>query len=185
MRILGIDPGSNATGYGVVERRGGCIVHVGHGTIRTPARRSLPERLAALQRGLRAALLEYAPELAVVEQVFVATNVRSALVLGQARGAILATLGDGGVPVDELAAREVKKAVTGTGSAEKGQVQYMVARLLALTEPLPRDAADALAVALCRAQMGPLAALGRPSSSRRSRVRSRRNLLAPGPRSPS
>ena len=152
LRILGVDPGSLVTGYGVVERVRGTIVHVGHGTIRPPARAPLPERLARIQRDLRAAVIDYAPDRAVVECVFVSVNARSALVLGQARGVILATLGEAELPVDELAAREVKQAVTGMGGADKGQVKAMVTRLLALDRPPAQDACDALAVAMCRAQ---------------------------------
>ena len=184
MRILGVDPGSSATGFGVVERRGSEIVWIAHGTIRTPAGRPLSERLACIQAELRSAVEAHAPERAVVERVFVSANVRSALVLGQARGAILAVLGEGGIPVDELAAREIKKAVTGTGDAVKSQVQQMVGRLLDLPKPPPQDAADALAAALCRAQMGRLAGLDLPAPSRRRRTRSRRQLV-PQPRTPS
>jgi crossover junction endodeoxyribonuclease RuvC len=182
MRILGVDPGSNATGYGIVERTRGAIVHVTHGTIRTPSGCPLEERLAVLYRRLSEAVREHAPERAVVERVFVAHNARSAIVLGQARGAILASLGAEGVPVDELSAREIKKAVTGTGAAEKSQVQQMVKRLLSLPKAPAQDAADALAAAVCRAQMGRLAGLDIPARSRRSRSRSRRTLVVdPGP----
>lgn len=178
IRVLGVDPGSAATGYGVVERVRGAIVHVAHGTIRPPAQAPLAERLARIQRDLQVALIEYAPQRAAVESVFVSINVRSALVLGQARGAILATLGTAGVPVDELATRAIKKAVTGMGGAEKGQVQAMVARLLGLERVPGQDAADALAVAMCRAQMSPMAALGAPARGRR-RPRTTRRLRGP------
>ena len=178
MRILGIDPGSNVTGYGVVERGPGGIVHVAHGTIRTTARRPLEERLATILGEVGVAVAEYAPDRAVVERVFLSQNVRSALVLGQARGAVLAALGSAGIPVDELTPREVKKAVTGAGGAEKFQVQDMVKRLLGLPEVPPEDAADALAAAICRAQIGRFAGLDRSSPSRR---RSARRSLHPGP----
>ena len=168
MRILGVDPGSRVTGYGVVDRVRGTLVHVAHGTIRPPARAPLPERLARIQRDLRAAVIDYAPDRAAVECVFVSVNARSALVLGQARGAILATLGEADLPVDELAARAVKQAVTGTGGADKDQVQAMVTRLLALERAPAQDACDALAVAMCRAQR----------SRMPDRVRSRRTRTA-------
>ena len=182
MRILGIDPGSNVTGYGIVDREGGAIVYVAHGTIRAPAKRPLEERLACIVRELHRTIGRYTPERAVVERVFISVNVRTALVLGQARGAILATLGSDGIPVDELTPREIKKAVTGAGGADKLQVQAMVTRLLALEAAPPQDAADALAAAICRAQMGRLAALDLPARSRRPRARRRRPLLprAPG-----
>lgn len=180
MRILGIDPGSNATGYGVVERVSGRIVYVAHGTIRPPAKQSLATRLAVIQRELNAAIEEQKPDRAVVESVFVARNASSALVLGQARGAILAALGSHGLPVDELAPRQIKKAVTGAGGADKAHVQAMVTRLLELPRPPARDAADALAAAICRAQMGRLAELElRP----RTRSRRRRSLAPQGTRS--
>ena len=174
MRILGIDPGSATTGYGVVTRERGEIAHVAHGTIQPRKGASLPERLAAIQRGLRDVIEEYEPDSAVVERVFVSVNVRSALVLGQTRGAILAALGAAGLPVDELSAREVKKAIVGTGAADKTQIQAMVVRLLALESAPVADAADALAAAICRAQMGRLTGLGIAPRSRR-----RRRLAAP------
>jgi crossover junction endodeoxyribonuclease RuvC len=173
MRILGIDPGSSATGYGVVERGAAGIVHVAHGTLRAPPRLPIPLRLAAIHAGLRRAIAEHRPDRAVVERVFVSLNPASALVLGQARGALLAALGSEGIPVDELSAREIKKAVTGAGAADKRQVQAMVSRLLALSRPPAQDAADALAAAIARAQMGRLADLGV------GRRRSRR-FLVPG-----
>lgn len=171
MRILGIDPGSSVTGYGVVEGSGSKVVYVAHGTIRTRAKQPLAERLAAIQRELRLAIVENRPDRAIVERVFVSVNPRSALVLGHARGAILATLGGEGVPVDELAAREIKQAVTGVGGADKLQVQTMVARLLNLQSRPPQDAADALAAAIARVQMGRLAGLGV------GKRRTRRNLV--------
>jgi len=159
MRVLGVDPGSNATGYGLVEREGGVVRHLRHGVLRPPRGGELPERLHFLHSGILEIVRAEGPTVAVVERVFMAANPRSALVLGQARGAVLASLSLGGVGVAELAAREVKKAVTGTGAADKSQVQEMVARLLALDALPPSDAADALALALAHAQAGVLAGL--------------------------
>jgi crossover junction endodeoxyribonuclease RuvC len=150
MRILGIDPGSVATGYGVVERRGARVAHVAHGTLRPPRGAALPERLAFLHREVARLVADHRPALVGVERVFAGRGARSALVLGQARGAVLAALA--GVAIRELAPQHVKLAVTGTGAAEKSQVQGMVKRLLALAELPPRDAADALAAAICCAQ---------------------------------
>jgi crossover junction endodeoxyribonuclease RuvC len=170
MRILGIDPGSSVTGYGVVERADGAIRHIAHGTIRTSAGSPLEVRLATIHTGVRAAVAEHSPSHAIVERVFVGTNVRSALVLGQARGAVLAALGEAAIPVEELAPRELKQAITGMGGADKHQVRAMVVRLLALEVSPPLDASDALAMAMCRAQMGRLAGLGvKPRRSSRSR----------------
>ena len=167
MRILGVDPGSSATGYGVVEFSRGKLSHVAHGVLRTRRGGALASRLAEIHQGLTAVVAEYRPELVAVERVFVAANPRSALVLGQARGAALAALASAGLEVAELSAREVKKAVSGTGAAGKAQVQSMVMRLLALSVRPPVDAADALAVAICQAHRG-LRAGGLPGGKRRS-----------------
>ncbi len=170
MRILGIDPGSTATGYGVVERRAGGVAHVAHGTLRLRSRETLPLRLASLQRDLAEVIRLHAPEVASVERVFVAASARSALVLGHARGVILATVASAGLPVVEYAARQIKQAVTGTGAAPKAQVQTMVRRLLDLERRPAQDAADGLAAAICHAHAARwLAAGGRPTSRRRSR----------------
>ncbi|HPG26213.1 MAG TPA: crossover junction endodeoxyribonuclease RuvC [Myxococcota bacterium] len=165
-----MDPGSQATGYGLIERVDGRVRHVRHGVLRPPTGADLAERLRFLHAGLLAIVQTEGPEVAVVERVFLAANPRSALVLGQARGAILASLAAGGVRVSELAARQVKKAVTGMGGADKAQMQTMVKRLLALDAPPPSDAADALALALTFAQAGPLAelAVGRGRARRRN-----------------
>lgn len=148
MRILGIDPGSVATGWGVVERNGSRCAHVAHGTVRPQRRAELPARLADLHAAIVRVVAAYVPERVVVERVFVGRNVRSALVLGQARGAVLAALAGAGLAIEEVTAQHVKLAVTGAGAAEKAQVQAMVKRLLALSATPPRDAADALAAAL-------------------------------------
>jgi len=178
MRIIGIDPGSSATGFGVVEGSGSRISHVAHGVVRTHGASSLADRLAEIHRGIAQALIDYAPDAAVIEQVFVALNPRSAIVLGQARGAALVALSGAGIPIVEISAREVKKAVTGAGGAAKADVQAMVVRLLGLAEVPPSDAADALAMAICRARAGRLADLGVRTRSRR-RTRSRVALGRP------
>lgn len=170
MRILGIDPGSSATGFGVVERRGADVVHVAHGVIR-PRGQGLSARLGELYATVLAVLELHGPEVAAVEQVFVAASPRSALVLGQARGAVLCALGGAGLPVREYSASQVKQAVTGDGRAAKPQVQRMVRRLLALDGALGPDAADALAVALHHARAGRLEALGVAAGRPRRRRR--------------
>lgn len=167
MRILGIDPGSVATGWGLVDVVDGDVCHVAHGTLRPPRGLLLPARLAHLHAGLREVIGLYTPELAVVERVFVSRNPRSALVLGQARGTLLAALGEAAIGVDELAAREIKQAVVGSGAAAKKQVQAMVAGLLGLEIRPGSDAADALAAAICAAHRRRLASLGVVSRSRR------------------
>ena len=160
MRILGIDPGSNATGYGVVDQSGGKLVHVAHGILRPPKGVETADRLAFIHRGVVEVIAEFAPDASAIESIFVAVNSRSALVLGQARGVALAALGMSALAVTEISAREVKKAVVGTGSATKPQVQAMVKRLLSLDSAPPTDAADALAIAICQAHAGKLASLG-------------------------
>jgi len=166
LRILGIDPGSLVTGYGVVERRGAAVVHVAHGTLRPPRAATLAARLAAIHEGIRQVIAKHRPDLVVVEQVFVAANVRAALVLGQARGVALAAASGAGLTVDELSPQQVKRAVVGSGAARKAQVQRMVQRLLTLESAPAQDAADALAAALCRAHQSALVQL-RPQARRR------------------
>jgi crossover junction endodeoxyribonuclease RuvC len=156
MRILGIDPGSRLTGYGVVEVSRGRSVYVASGCIRT-TQKDIPARLGEIYEGIAALIRDHAPDAAAVEQVFVARNASSALKLGQARGAALAAVVMVGLPVAEYAARRVKQAVTGTGAATKYQVQHMVCRLLQLTRAPSADAADALAIAICHINtQGPL-----------------------------
>ena len=169
MRILGVDPGSVATGFGSIERVAGRFVHRCHGVLRPPVDGSMALRLCFLHSELLALVRAEAPEVVVVERVFLAANPRSALVLGQARGAVLASLGEAGVRVVELSARQVKKSVTGTGAAGKAQVQSMVTRLLGLPDMPATDAADALALALTWGQGGPLADLPLPTRRRSTR----------------
>jgi crossover junction endodeoxyribonuclease RuvC len=178
VRILGIDPGSLVTGYGVVERRGARVHHIAHGTLRPPRAAALAGRLAAIHAGLSRVIEAHRPDLVVVEQVFVAVNVRAALVLGQARGVALAAASAAGLGVEELSPQQVKRAVVGTGTARKAQVQHMVQRLLGLEVAPPQDAADALAAALCRAHHSPLLAdlslaPQAQRAARRSRAKSR------------
>jgi crossover junction endodeoxyribonuclease RuvC len=159
MRILGIDPGSSATGFGVVERQSSQLVHVSHGVIRPPSGAALPLRLDHLYRALTEIVERYTPDSSAVEEVFVAVSPRSALVLGHARGAILAALAAAGVPVNEYAPTRIKRSVTGNGRATKQQVKVMVKRLLALDRMPASDAADALAAAISHANAGRLEAV--------------------------
>ncbi len=154
MRILGLDPGSSATGYGIVESHVGRLRAVVRGTISPP--RGLPflNRLPYIASALEELLHHHQPDVAAVEDVFVARNSRAALKLGQARGAALVPLLRSGLAVHEYAARLVKKNVVGYGGADKEQVRRMVRILLGLgTEPLSFDASDALAVAICHAHI--------------------------------
>ena len=151
MRILGIDPGSRATGYGLVRQDGNRLVHIDNGVIRPPENSPLAERLLHIFRQLSVVIEEYAPDEGAVEQVFVAHNAQSALKLGQAGGAALLAAADAGLPVGEYSALQVKNAVVGYGRAAKKQVQQMVKVLLNLPEIAQEDASDALAVAICHA----------------------------------
>ena len=149
MRVLGIDPGSRITGYGIVDQQGNRLVHVDNGAIFTDSAADFPGRLKQIFDGLSTVIAEYAPEEVAVENVFFSTNVQSALKLGQARGAAIVAAVHAGLPVAEYTALQVKQAVVGVGRAEKGQVQKMLRALLGLPEVAQADAADALAVAVC------------------------------------
>ncbi|MGI4985735.1 MAG: crossover junction endodeoxyribonuclease RuvC [Janthinobacterium lividum] len=150
MRILGIDPGLRVTGFGVIEKHGQRLDYVTSGVIRT-GDSDLPTRLGIIFEGVTALVREYAPEQSSIEKVFVNVNPQSTLLLGQARGAAICALVDGGVSVAEYTALQLKQAVVGSGRARKDQVQEMVARLLCLSGLPGTDAADALGVAICHA----------------------------------
>lgn len=151
-RILGIDPGSVITGYGIIENRGRQLVHVHSGRIQA-GRGAFPERLWRIHSGIAELVSSYQPDEVAVEKVFVSRNVDSALKLGQARGAAICGAFGPDLPVAEYAAGEIKQAVVGGGRAAKEQVQHMVAMLLSLRGRLQEDQADALAVAICHAHM--------------------------------
>lgn len=150
--IIGIDPGSRITGYGLVEKRGSGIVYIGSGVIRVRVSHPIPERLASIKRGLDEVLREYRPAAMAVEDIFISKNPKSALKLGQARGVVILAAAEAGIEVFEYAPREVKMSVTGAGSAHKSQVGAMIVRLLRPDhEPTCEDETDALAVAFCHA----------------------------------
>ena len=150
MRVFGIDPGSNRTGYGCVDTDGRRHRLVLCGAIRSSISGAFPDRLATIYRELSAVILSCEPECVAIENLFHATNVRSALKLGHARGVAMLAAVEAGVPVVEYTPAEVKRAVVGYGRAEKPQIQQMVKLLLGLDRaPEPHDAADALAVAIC------------------------------------
>ena len=150
MRVFGIDPGSERTGYGCVETDGSRHRIVTCGAITTAAAAAFPQKLLAIHSRLAALLTECAADCVAIENLFHAANVRSALKLGHARGVAMLAAVEAGLPVSEYTPAEVKRAVVGYGRAEKPQVQQMVKVLLALpVRPSPHDAADALAVAIC------------------------------------
>ncbi|QJR79825.1 crossover junction endodeoxyribonuclease RuvC [Alteromonas pelagimontana] len=150
MIILGIDPGSRITGYGVVARTQGKLVYVGSGCIRVKGD-ALADKLAQIYSGVSDIIRQFQPQQFAIEQVFMAKNADSALKLGQARGAAIVAATQANLSVAEYSARQIKQAVVGKGSAEKNQVQHMVRHLLSLPGTPQADAADALAVALCHA----------------------------------
>jgi crossover junction endodeoxyribonuclease RuvC len=152
MVVLGIDPGTANTGYGVVAREGGRLVALDGGTIETAAALDPGARLAIIHARVGELLDSYAPEALAVEDLYFGTNARSAFAVGQARGVVILAAGQRGLPCASYTPQQVKSAVCGSGRAAKGQVQRMVQRLLALTDlPAPDHAADALAVAICHA----------------------------------
>ncbi|MBU6366911.1 MAG: crossover junction endodeoxyribonuclease RuvC [Gemmatimonadetes bacterium] len=161
--VVGIDPGTAVTGYGVVSCAGRAPALVECGVVRTPADAPLAERLAAIHEGIVGVLARHRPDTVAVEGAFYAKNVRTAIVLGHARGVILLAAQQAGAALRECAPADVKKAVTGSGAATKAQVQFMVARLLRLAHPPePADAADGVAIALCAALAPPLPTLPSP-----------------------
>lgn len=151
MIILGIDPGSRATGYGLVEQQGNRLLHIDNGAIMTRSDDPLADRLALIYNQLEDLIQIFKPDAMAVEQVFVAKNPASALKLGHARGVALLAGVKAGLPVAEYTALQVKSAVVGYGRAAKSQVQHMTRTLLNLPEIAQEDAADALAIAICHA----------------------------------
>ena len=165
-RILGIDPGSDTTGWGVVDAARGACKLVAFGTVRTSAKESFGKRLLLISDGINEVIANYQPDVCSIEEAFYAANVKTALKLGQVRGAIMVTAARAGLEIHEYAPRLVKKSVVGYGAAEKHQVGEMVRLLLNLvTVPTPHDAADALAIAICHLHHAgdPARAAGRAS----------------------
>ncbi|NQV70035.1 MAG: crossover junction endodeoxyribonuclease RuvC [Pseudohongiella sp.] len=148
--ILGIDPGSRVTGFGLINSVGNKLEFVGCGCIRTETT-SQPERLKKIFSGICQVIEEFSPQQSAIEEVFLGRNVSSALKLGQARGSAIVACVHHELPVAEYSARKVKQAVTGSGGADKLQVQHMVKALLSISDTIAEDAADALAVAICHA----------------------------------
>lgn len=160
MLVLGIDPGTAITGYGLVCQTRDGLSALTYGVIRTPARQSLPTRLLHIYRSVQQLVDEHQPAVVAIEEVFFSNNARSAFAVGQARGVCLLAAAQAGRPVFECTPLEVKQAVVGYGRAAKDQVQQMVRMLLNLDEPpRPDDAADALAVAICYCHSARMTAL--------------------------
>jgi len=159
MRILGIDPGSRITGYGIISHEGNHLVHIDNGAIHTDSRKEFPLRLKEIYRALTDVISDYHPDAVAIENIFFATNVQSALKLGQARGAAIVAGVNAGLQVFEYTALQVKQSVVGHGRASKDQVQKMLKVLLNLPEIAQEDASDALAVAVCHAHSSRLNAV--------------------------
>ncbi|MFL5878003.1 MAG: crossover junction endodeoxyribonuclease RuvC [Solirubrobacteraceae bacterium] len=172
MIVLGIDPGLAATGYGVVAQRGGRLVALDGGVIKTPAAAAPASRLAAIHARIEGLLAEHDPAALALEALYFGQNVRTAFAVGQARGVALLAAGSRALPCVDYTPQQVKSAVCGSGRAGKSQVQEMVQRLLALsTPPRPDHAADALAVAICHLNHAPLAGrVGQPLAVGAARV---------------
>ena len=153
MRVLGLDPGTGRTGYGIVDAIDGRLTAVAYGVISTPAKTPAAERLQMIYQELNDLLAEYEPDTAGVEELFFGRNITTAISVGQARGVLLLALANAGIPVGEYSPPKIKEAVTGYGKADKSQVQLMIRNLLDLEEtPRPDDAADGLAVAITHYQ---------------------------------
>lgn len=154
VRIFGVDPGLNRCGWGVIVSEGSRLSHIAHGVVTPDATLTLAERLAAVCEGLMAEIARHSPDEAAVEETYVNANARAALALGQARGAAMVAAARSGLKVGEYTPATIKKAVVGTGQADKTQVAFMVRRLLPSCVDATADAADALAVAICHAAHG-------------------------------
>jgi crossover junction endodeoxyribonuclease RuvC len=165
VRVLGIDPGSQCTGFGLLDVAGPRLIYVASGVIRTP-HGDFAARLCEIFTCMRSIVAQYRPQEIAIERVFVNRNPDSALKLGQARGAAICGTVDANAEVFEYATRQIKQAVVGSGAAEKAQVQLMMKSLLRLDGPVAADAADALAAAVCHALRGSLRGSLRAAASR-------------------
>jgi crossover junction endodeoxyribonuclease RuvC len=151
LRILGIDPGSHVTGYGIIEKKGNYLRHIAHGEIKSKKESLLSEMLISIYQQLSDVILQTAPQAIALENIFYGKNVRSLIKQAQVRGVAIYSGADKELPIFEYSPLEIKKAVVGYGRAEKRQVQVMVKAILKLSEIPPADAADALATAICHA----------------------------------
>ena len=155
MRVLGFDPGTATTGYGVVENRGNKLIHIAHGVITTPAKTPFAERLHTIYDEAARLLDLHHPDAVGIEEIYFKQNVTTGITVAQARGVLALAVAQRSIPIGEFAARAVKSAVTGYGKADKRQMQEMVKMLLNLDDlPKPDDAADALGIAICQIHAG-------------------------------
>ena len=149
MRVLGFDPGTATTGYGVVEGKGTRLRHIAHGAIRTPPDHHFAKRLSTIFDEATALIDAYAPDAVAIEEAYYGKSVQSALRIGEGRGVAILAAAQAGIDVEQYPPATVKKAVTGSGNAHKSQVGHMIKVLLSIADEIPEDAADALAVAIC------------------------------------
>jgi crossover junction endodeoxyribonuclease RuvC len=176
MRVLGIDPGTLTSGYGIVTEEDHKLFHVASGGISPSAKQPFPKRLGKIYDELEKIIGKYKPQAVVIEDLFVSTNIKAALKLGHARGVAILAAVNAGLPVFEYAPAEVKQAVVGTGKADKKQVQLMVKALLDLPKaPRPADAADALAAAICHIHSSRMREMLRNPTALRQAVRAARS----------
>ena len=155
MRVLGFDPGTATTGYGIVEGKGNRLTHIAHGVICTPPKQDFELRLQTIFREASALLTQYKPDAVGIEEIYFKQNVTTGISVAQARGVLALAAAQHGKPIGEFAPRQVKLAVTGYGKADKNQVQTMIKKLLNLDSiPKPDDAADALGIAICQIHAG-------------------------------
>lgn len=151
MRVLGFDPGTATTGYGVVEQKGNKLTHIAHGTITTPPDHHFAQRLQSIYNEVVDLIKIHAPQAIAIEELFFTKNVTTGITVAQARGVIALAASQAGLPIGEFSPREMKAAIAGYGKADKKQIQQMVKILLNLdTIPKPDDAADALGIAICQ-----------------------------------
>ena len=161
MRVLGFDPGTATTGYGVVEGKGSRLFHVAHGVISTPAKQHFALRLKTIYEEATALLAEYRPDAVAIERLYFEQNVTTGITVAQARGVLALAAIQAGLPIGEFSPTEAKTAITGYGKADKKQVQEMIKMLLNLEAiPRPDDAADALGLAICQIHAGPVQQAG-------------------------
>ena len=155
MRVLGLDPGTATTGYGLVEQRNGRLYHIAHGVISTPPKTPFEERLTTIYDDTRALIAKHKPDAVGLEKIYFKQNVTTGITVAQARGVLALAVAQSALSIRELSPADVKKGVVGYGKATKQQVQEMVKTLLNLTDlPRPDDAADALAIAICTLHAG-------------------------------
>lgn len=149
MKVLGVDPGSSVTGYGIIEKRGDVLFHLGNGEIAVKPKTPFPQSLKMIHHQLEKVILDYSPDVMAIENLFFHRNAKTALRLGHVRGILILTAVNIGLDIYEYSPLEIKQAVVGYGRATKDQIQIMVKDLLTLPEVAPVDASDALAVAIC------------------------------------